>query len=71
MEKNEPLVSVFTPNYNKSKYISETIESIINQTYTNFEYIIIDDYSTDDSWNIIQKWESSMICRLMETRRII
>ncbi len=56
MEKNKPLVSVFTPNYNNSKYISETIESIINQTYENFEYIIIDDCSTDDSWDIIQSY---------------
>ncbi|MBY9007020.1 MAG: glycosyltransferase [Candidatus Lokiarchaeota archaeon] len=56
MEKNQPFITIFTPNYNKSKFISETIESIINQTYTNFEYIIIDDCSTDDSWNIIQNY---------------
>jgi len=54
--KNKPFVTVFTPNYNSSRYISETIESIINQTYSNFEYLIIDDGSTDNSWEIIQKY---------------
>ena len=55
MKKN-PFITVFTPNYNGSKYISETIESVIKQSYTNFEYIIIDDHSTDNSWQIIQKY---------------
>jgi len=54
--KNEPFVTVFTPNYNNSKYISETIESILNQSYRNFEYIIIDDCSTDHSWEVIQEY---------------
>ena len=51
-----PLVSVFTPNYNKAKFLRETIESVLQQTYANFEYIIIDDCSTDDSWNIINTY---------------
>lgn len=54
--KKEPFLTVFTPNYNRSRYISETIESILNQSYSNFEYIIIDDCSTDNSWEIIQKY---------------
>lgn len=54
--KKEPFLTVFTPNYNSSKYISETIESILNQSYSNFEYIIIDDCSIDNSWEIIQKY---------------
>lgn len=56
MKKLDPLVTVFSPNYNNAKYISETIESIINQSYSNFEYIIIDDCSTDNSWQIIQEY---------------
>ncbi len=56
MTKNQPFLTIFTPNYNNSKFISETIESIINQTYSNFEYIIIDDCSTDNSWEIIQSY---------------
>jgi len=56
MSSENPFITVFTPNYNNSKYISETIESIINQEYSNFEYLIIDDYSSDQSWKIIQKY---------------
>lgn len=55
-KNKKPFLTVFTPNYNNSKFISETIESILNQTYFNFEYIIIDDYSSDDSWQVIQKY---------------
>ena len=51
-----PLVSVLMPNYNCEKYISEAIESILNQSFTDFEFIIIDDGSTDRSWEIIQKY---------------
>lgn len=51
-----PLVSVVMPNYNSEKYIQEAIESIINQTYDNWELIIIDDNSKDNSWNIIKSY---------------
>lgn len=49
----EQLVSIITPCYNSSAYIQETIESVINQTYTNWEMIIVDDCSTDNSKDII------------------
>ena len=55
-DKNLPLISVVMPNYNNKKFIIETIESVLNQTYSNFEFIILDDCSTDDSWKIIQKY---------------
>jgi glycosyltransferase involved in cell wall biosynthesis len=51
-----PLVSVIMPNYNNSIFISEAIESILNQSYTNFEFIIVDDCSRDNSWEIIKKY---------------
>ncbi|MBM7409116.1 glycosyltransferase family 2 protein [Methanococcus maripaludis] len=54
--ENNPTVSVIMPNYNNEKYLPEAIESILNQTYENFEFIIIDDCSTDNSWKIIQKY---------------
>ncbi|MFK5957307.1 MAG: glycosyltransferase family 2 protein [Lutibacter sp.] len=51
------LVSIITPNYNASKYISETIQSVIDQTYENWELIIIDDCSTDNSVEIIKQFQ--------------
>lgn len=51
-----PKISVIMPNYNGEKYIWEAIESILQQTFTDFELIIIDDGSTDHSWDIIQKY---------------
>lgn len=42
------------PAYNAEKYISEAIESILNQTFKGFEFIIIDDCSTDKTWEIVQ-----------------
>ena len=49
-----PLISIITPNYNASKYIAATIESVQNQTYKNWELLIVDDCSTDNSIEIIK-----------------
>ena len=49
-----PKVSVIVPNYNHSAYLRERIDSILNQTYQDFELIILDDRSTDDSMSIIE-----------------
>jgi hypothetical protein len=54
MNKSKPLVSVIMPVYNGEKYLREAIESILDQTFTNFEFIIIDDGSTDGSLKIIK-----------------
>lgn len=52
----EGLVSIITPAYNSGKYISETIESVLKQTYSNWEMIIINDSSKDDTLNIINRY---------------
>lgn len=51
----KPLVSVLMPAYNHQNYVQEAIESIINQTYENIELIVIDDGSSDDTWEKIQE----------------
>ena len=52
----KPLVSIITPVYNAEKYLEETILSVINQSYKNWELLLIDDCSTDKSYGIIQKY---------------
>ncbi len=47
------LVSVIMPSYNTAKFIKETVDSVINQTYQNFEIIIVDDCSTDNTDEVI------------------
>jgi glycosyltransferase involved in cell wall biosynthesis len=56
--ENEPLVSVITPLYNSEKYISKTIESVINQKYNNWELIIINDCSKDKGPEIVKKYQN-------------
>lgn len=51
-----PTISVLMPVYNGEKYLVEAIESILNQTYSDFEFIIIDDCSTDGSYLILQDY---------------
>ena len=52
-----PLVSVIIPNYNHARFLKERIKSVLTQTYQNFELIILDDKSTDNSIDIIKKYE--------------
>lgn len=56
---NQPLVSVIIPNYNHAKYLDERIQSVLNQTYKNFEVIILDDVSKDNSREIIEKYRKN------------
>ena len=55
------LVSIITPTYNSEEYISVTINSILNQTYSNFELIIIDDFSTDNTLECVKKFDDKRI----------
>ena len=56
-KKNEPLVDIIMPNYNKEEFISEAIDSVINQKYSNWKLIIIDGGSLDESKNILAEFE--------------
>ena len=57
--ENNSLVSVITPMHNSGRYILDTIESVKNQTYKNWEMIIIDDCSTDNSVELVKKYIQS------------
>ncbi len=56
-----PEVSIITPCYNSSEFLEETINSVINQTFTDWEWIITDDKSTDHSIDIIKKYNDPRI----------
>lgn len=56
MENVLPLVSIIIPNYNHEKYLEMRLESIFNQTYQNFEVILLDDCSTDNSRAILSEY---------------
>ena len=55
------LVSVIMPSWNTSKYIAESIMSVINQTYTKWELIIVDDCSNDDTDNVVAQFNDERI----------
>ena len=56
---NNPLVSVIIPNYNHARYLEQRLDSVFNQTYQNFEVIILDDCSTDNSLEIINRYKDN------------
>lgn len=58
--KKEKLISIITPNYNGGKYLEESIKSVITQSNNNFEYLIFDGASTDNSLDIINKYDSKI-----------
>lgn len=59
--KNYPLVTIGIPVYNGERFIKKAIDSVLNQTYTNFELIITDDGSLDDTVNIVKSYDDPRI----------
>ena len=64
-------LSVLLPNYNHAKYIGEAIEAILSQSYKPMELIIIDDASTDNSVEVIQKFTKNKVIRFIRNERNI
>ena len=54
MTKEDPKFSIIIPTYNRASFILRTIESVLAQSYTNFEVIIVDDGSTDDTKSVVE-----------------
>ena len=55
------LVSVIMPSWNTGKFIAESIQSVIDQTYENWELIIVDDCSTDNTDEVVSKFTDKRI----------
>lgn len=64
-----PKVSILIPLYNSEKYIADTIQSALNQTYPNIEVIIVDDGSRDNSFSIAKQFESKQVTVLSQKNK--
>ena len=61
MYKFKPLVSIIIPTFNHANYLSKALQSVLHQTYTNWEAIVIDNYSTDDTGKVITRYNDHRI----------
>jgi glycosyltransferase involved in cell wall biosynthesis len=69
--KSNPKVSVLIPNYNYARFIGEAIESVLNQTYTDFELLIVDNHSTDNTDAVVAPYLKDTRVRFIKNPRNI
>lgn len=70
MVKNNPFLSICIPTFNRASYLSETIQSILSQTYTNFELIIINDGCTDNTDDVVSGYQDKRIKYLKNKKNL-
>lgn len=63
-----PKITVLLTSYNHADYLKKSIDSILNQTFEDFELIIIDDCSSDNSWNIIKSYDDKRIIKIQHKK---
>ena len=76
---SDPLISIIIPTYNHSRYLGRALQSIYDQTYRNWEAIIIDNHSTDDTCDVVKKFDTGISAlqhydpggRVLKTRDVI
>lgn len=61
MGKNKPLFSIVIPTFNRAAYLGRALQSVFNQTYSNWEVIIVDNYSTDDTDKLLKEFYDSRV----------
>lgn len=69
MKANKELVSIVVPVYNSNEFIRDTIENVLEQTYTNWELILVNDCSTDNSKKIIEEYSSDRRIQLINNKK--
>jgi glycosyltransferase involved in cell wall biosynthesis len=65
-----PLISVIIPVYKCEEYLESCVSSILNQTFKDFELYIVDDCSTDSSWDIIQSIEDDRVIKIRNPKNL-
>ncbi len=66
--KDRPLISICIPNYNNAEYVGEAIQSALDQTYNNIEVIVVDNCSTDNSWEVINTYSSDLRVKIYQNK---
>jgi glycosyltransferase involved in cell wall biosynthesis len=61
---SKPLISIIIPTYNHSRYLGRALQSIHDQTYRNWEVIIVDNHSTDDTFDVVKKFDDPRVTYL-------
>lgn len=60
MEKEDVLVTIVTPSYNQGQFIEDTIKSVLNQTYKNIQYIVVDGASKDNTMEVVERYRDKI-----------